>query len=243
MKVQLKLAPAALLFVLPGLAVSQEAVPDLSGVWQVRFERAPSGQALLDELPEGVVMIDDAGGGELAAQDFAGLELSESALAEIEVYDYTEELKRENTCVAPSVVFYMQAPFPMQIHQGRDLLVLQHEYFDLTRVIHLNETERPPADAPHTKSGYSIGRWEGDTLVVETTHIASGTLMNNGVSHSNNVRLTEKFRLSPDGQTLWLTQLYEDPEVFKGLAGRYMAWNRDPDGFIYPYDCDPSFGL
>lgn len=243
MTVESRLASVALLFLLPALAVSQEPVPDFSGVWQVRFERTPSGQALVDELPEGAVMIDDAGGGELGADDFAGLELTERALAELEAYDYTEELKRENTCIAPSVVFYMQAPFPMQIHQGRDLLVLQHEYFDLTRVIHLSETERPSPDTPHTKSGYSIGHWKGDTLVVETTHIAPGTLMNNGVSHSKNIRLLEHFRLSPDGQTLWLTQLYEDPEVFAGFAARYMAWNRDPDGFIYPYDCDPSFGL
>ncbi len=234
---------AALLLSAPGIAAAEDRVPDISGVWQVRFERTPSGQPLIDELPEGVVMIDDAGGGELGADDFAGLKLSEAALAEIATYDYSDELKRENTCVAPSVVFFVQAPFPIEIHQGRDLIVFRHEYFDLVRVIHLNRTDRPPPDAPHTKTGFSIGRWEGDTLVVETTHIASGTLMNNGVSHSENVRLTEKFRLSPDGSQLWLTQVYEDPEVFEGLAARYVAWNRDPDGYIYPYDCDPSYGL
>ena len=81
------------------------------------------------------------------------------------------------------------------------------------------------------------------SLVKKFATVASGTLMNNGVSHSENVRLTEKFRLSPDGSQLWLTQVYEDPEVFEGLAARYVAWNRDPDGYIYPYDCDPSYGL
>jgi hypothetical protein len=189
-----------------------------------------------------VVLVDDTGGGELAEGDFAGLTLSEAARAEIAAYDYTEELKRENTCTAPTVVLYVQAPFPMQIHQGRDLIVFQHEYFDMTRVIHLNEAEHPPADAPHTKSGHSIGRWEGDTLVVDTTHIASGSFANNGLTHSENIRLTERFRLSTDGNTLSLTQLYEDPEVFAEKAARYIAWTRDPDGFLYPYDCDPSYG-
>lgn len=236
-------ALAVLVIALPAHAAAEDGAPDLSGVWQVRFERSPSGQALVDELPDGAVLIDDAGGGELGVGDFAGIELTEAALEEIARYDYAEELKRENTCVPPSVVFYMQAPFPMEIHQGRDLIVLQHEYFDLVRVIHLNERDRPPPDAPHTKSGYSTGRWNGDTLEVETTHIAPGTFMNNGLYHSENIRLTERFRLSPDGGTLWLTQLYEDPEIFSGLAARYMAWNRDPGGFIYPYDCDPSYGL
>jgi hypothetical protein len=221
---------------------AQQARPELTGVWQVKFERQPSGQQLIDELPDGAIMIDDAGGGELGAGEFAGLTLRPAAREEIARYDYAAELKRENTCVAPSVVFYMQAPFPMQIHQGRDLIVFQMEYFDMTRVIHLNAASHPPADAPHFKSGHSIGRWEGDTLVVETTHIASGTFMNNGFSHSDDIQLVERFRLSPDGETLWLTQLYEDPDVFDGRAARYMAWSRDPDGLIYPYDCDPSYG-
>jgi hypothetical protein len=54
--------------------------------------------------------------------------------------------------------------------------------------------------------------------------------------------LIEKFRVSDDGNTLWLTQLYEDPQVFSGLAARYMAWTKKPGEFVYPYDCDPSYG-
>jgi hypothetical protein len=125
-----------------GAALGQEAQerPDLGGVWTVKFERQPSGQALIDELPDDAVLIDDAGGGELAAGDYAGLKLSESAREQIRNYDYQAELERQNTCVTPSVAFYMQAPFPMQIHEGRDLIVLQMEYFDMYRVIHLDET-------------------------------------------------------------------------------------------------------
>jgi len=228
---------------LPAIASAQNAdVPNLSGVWQVKFESAPSGQALIDELPDDVVLIDDAGGGELGEGEFAGLTLSAAARAEVAAYNYADELKRENTCTAPTVILFVQAPFPMQIHQGRDLIVIRHEFFDMTRVIHLADTEPPPADAPHTKWGHSIGRWEGDTLVVETTHIAAGSFANNGLSHSENIRLTERFRLSPDGDTLWLTQLYEDPEVFAEKAARYIVWTRDPGGFLYPYDCDPSYG-
>jgi hypothetical protein len=219
-----------------------DGVPDLSGVWKVKFERQPSGQALIDELPKDAVLIDDAGGGELAAGNYAGLELKPSALEQIKNYDYQDELKRENTCVPPSVAFYMQAPFPMQIHQGRDLIVLQMEFFDMFRIIHLNETKHPPPDAPHSKSGHSIGHFEGDTLVVDTTNIEPGTFMNNGFDHSEHMHLIEHFRLSPDGQTLWLTQLYEDPDTFEGRAARYMAWTRDSAGVIYPYECDPSYG-
>ena len=218
------------------------AEPDLEGFWAARIERARSGQALIDELPKNAVLINDTGAGELAAGDFAGLRLTQRAIDEVRNYDYKQELKRENTCLAPSVAFYMQAPFPMEIYQDGELIVFKMEYFDLYRVIFLDGRAHPPAEAPHSKSGHSVGHWEGDTLVVDTTHVAAGTFMNNGFNHSEAIHIVERFRLSPDGGTLWLTQLYDDPDTFAGLAARYMAWTRRPGDYVYPYDCDPSYG-
>jgi hypothetical protein len=218
------------------------SAPSLDGFWTVKLERKPSGQALIDSLPKGAVLINDTGAGELAAGDFAGLKLKPAAIDQVKKYNYADELKRENTCVPPSVVFYMQAPFPMEIYQGRDLIVFKMEYFDMVRVVFLDGRAHPPESAPHSKSGYSTGRWDGDTLVVETTHIEPGTFMNNGFSHSAHIKLSERFRLSPDGNTLWLTQVYEDPETFDGVAARYMAWTRKPGEFVFPYECDSSYG-
>jgi hypothetical protein len=224
------------------VAAGAIAAPNLEGFWTVKFERQRSGQALIDELPKSAVLINDTGAGELAAGDFGGLKLSAAALEQVRDYNYQDELKRENTCNAPTVAFFMQAPFPMEIYQGTKLIVFKMEYFDLTRVIFLDGRPHPPASAPHSRSGHSVGHWEGDTLVVDTTHISSGTFMNNGFNHSDALHLTERFRVSDDGATLWLTQLYEDPQVFSGLAARYMAWTRKPGEFVYPYDCDPSYG-
>lgn len=215
---------------------------DMSGFWSVRFERTPSNQAMIDALPDGAVLIDDSGAGELGKDDFAGLELTERSKEEVRSYNYLDELKLENTCVDPSVIFYMQSPFPMEIFHGSDMIVFKMEYFDMFRVIFIDGRSHPPADAPHSKSGHSIGHWEGNTLVVDTTHIAAGTIMNNGLTHSDNIHMTERFRLSNDGKTLWATQVYEDPEVFDGLAARYMAWRRVPGEYVYPYECDPSYG-
>lgn len=221
--------------------VAQEASVDLSGFYMPRFGAEPSGQALVDKLPEEAVFIDDAGALELAEGEYSGLQLSEEAKQQVRSYDFDDEFKRENTCVAPSVTFYMQAPFPIEIHQGQELLVMEVEYFDLYRIIFMDGREMPE-DHPHSKSGYSIGHWEGEELVVETRFISPGTFMNNGFDTSENIRMTERFRLSEDGDILMLTQVYEDPEVFTGKAARYMAWNREPGGHVLPYECDPSFG-
>ena len=224
------------------MAEDNKQHPDFTGYWTVRFEKQPSGQEMIDQLPKDAVLINDSGAGELGLNDFAGLKLSRKSQEEIRNYNYKDELKRENTCVAPSVVFYMQAPFPIKIHQDTKYIFFQIEYFDLYRIIFMDGRGHPPADAPHSKSGHSIGHWEGDTLVVDTTHIESGTFMNNGLTHSDNIHMVERFRMSPDGNTLWATQVYDDPKVFSGLAARYMAWRRDPTGYIYPYECDPSYG-
>jgi len=221
---------------------SATAQPDIEGFWSARIEQTRSGQELIDELPDSAVLINDTGAGELAAGDFDGLELTPAAIEEVRNYDFASELTRENTCNAPTVAFFMQAPFPMEIYQSAELVVFKMEYFDLYRVVFLDGRPHPADTAPHSRSGHSVGHWEGDTLVVDTTHVTSGTFMNNGFNHSDELHMVERFRPSPDGNTLWLTQVYEDGRVFQGLAARYMAWTRRPGEYVYPYDCDPSYG-
>jgi len=235
----------AMLIALTGSGCAEsktESHPDLSGFWAVKFEGdKPSGQALIDELPEGTVMIQDTGPGELKEGDYGGLKLSQRAIDETKRYSYESELTPENNCVAPSIAFLMQAPFPMEIFQGRDIIVLKMEYFDMVRIVFMDGRGHMGPDAPHSKAGDSIGHWEGDTLVVDTDHLEAGTFMNNGFNHSKNMHVIEKFRLSPDGNTLWITQLYEDPDTFEGLAARYLSWRKVPDEHVYPYDCDPTY--
>jgi hypothetical protein len=237
-----RILPLLLLSMLSTLALAADA-PDISGFWSVKFEKTPSGQALFDKLPKDAVFIDDAGGGELEEGDFGGLKLSEKALEEVRNYDFSEEFSMSYTCMPPSAAFYMQAPFPMEIDQGRDMIVLRMEYFDMVRIIYMDGRGHPGEDYPHSKNGHSIGHWEGDELVVDTTHLASATFMNNGFNHSDNIHMVERFKMSGDGQTLWLTQVYDDPEVFEGRASRYMAWRKIEGEHVYPYDCDPSFAL
>lgn len=241
MHITLKKPAAFLTLLLAACAVDTAEVPDLSGFWTVRFEQSPSGTELFAKIPADAVFIDDAGGGELAAGDYGGLKLTEQALEEISNYDFEYEFSMAYTCMPPSAAFYMQAPFPMEIHQGRDMIVFRMEYFDMVRIIFMDGRGHPGDDYPHSKNGHSIGHWEGDELVVDTTHLAAATFMNNGFNHSDDLHMVERFRMSADGQTLWLIQVYEDPAVFEGKAARYMAWRKVPGEYIYPYDCDPSF--
>lgn len=236
-------APGLQLFsILLLLPLQLQAQPVFEGFWSALPRVDDGGKVLLDKLPPEAVFINDAGAGELAEGEFSGLQLSEAAKAEVEAYDFAAELTRDFACTQPSVAFYMQAPFPMEIYQDSKLIVFKMEYYDMVRVIFLDGRDHPPADAPHSKNGHSIGHWEGEELVVDTTHVASATFMNNGFSHSDDLHLTERFRLSDDGTTLYATQVSEDPAVFEGLAARLMAWRSEPGEYVYPYECDASFG-
>lgn len=217
-------------------------VPAMESFWTPQLAPGDESQVLLDKLPPGSVFINDAGAGELGKGEYSGLQLSAEAQKQVAQYDFSAELSREFACTQPSVALYMQAPFPMEIYQDSKLVVFRMEYYDMTRVIFLDGRAHPPADAPHSKNGHSVGHWEGDELVVDTTHIASASFMNNGFSHSDNLHLTERFKLGKDGERLFATQVYEDPEVFQGLAARLMAWRKMEGEYVYPYECDASFG-
>jgi hypothetical protein len=67
-------------------------------------------------------------------------------------------------------------------------------------------------------------------------------LTNNGLNHSNNVHLIERFRLSDDGRYLHVTQEFEDPDVLNNRGARYMVFTR-ADGHVLPYQCDPSYAV
>lgn len=213
--------------------------PDLSGYWGPGRGFKPD-QALVDKLPPNTVILPDSGAPELAAGDFGGLRLKSAARAAASKWKPQDEMTISKVCVPPSIVYSMQGPFPMEIHQATELIVFKLEYYDLVRVVFMDGRAHPP-NVPSSKVGHSIGRWEGSTLVVDTTHISESTIANNGLNHSDKVHVVERFWLSPDAKTLFVSQEFEDPTVLDNRGVRFIAWDRVPGEYVYPYECDPSF--
>jgi hypothetical protein len=100
-----------------------------------------------------------------------------------------------------------------------------------------------PADAPHSKVGDSIGHWDGDELVIDTTHFSEATITNNGLDHSEKVHLVERYKLGADGKSLEATQWFEDPAVLDNNGARVIRWRKHAGQHVYPYDCDPSIAM
>lgn len=226
----------------PGQERSGQERPDLSGFWSPLTRAGEPPQALLDRLPPGTVILDDVGPVEFPAGDFGGLVVKPDARAAALRWRPEQDMTLDRACTPPSIIYAMQGPFPLEIHQGTELTVIRLEYFDMTRVVFTDGRTTPPAEWPHSKTGHSAGRWDGDIFVVETTRLSPATLTNNGLDHSANVRFTERFLLG-EGDVLYATQEFDDPDVLEAPGARIMAWRRMPGQHVFPYDCDPSFAL
>ena len=77
------------------------------------------------------------------------------------------------------------------------------------REIFMDGRPRPPDFAAHTWQGFSLGRWEGPVLVVETDHLKAGWIRRNGVLLSDRARMTERF--IRHGDLLTHVYIIEDP--------------------------------
>lgn len=146
-------------------------------------------------------------------------------------------------CIKPGMprVMLRSGPYAIRfIERGTDL-VLQNEWFEIDRLIHMDGRE-PPADHPHTPLGYSTGRWEGETLVVTTTHIdwpyfeIYGLV---GVPQSRQMHFVERFTPSDGGATLRYDFAATDPVNFAGTLAyeNYVTFRWQPSLEFLPYDC------
>jgi hypothetical protein len=238
------LVAAAALACCPAFAKSGDpAHPDLTGYWGPSLKIDPMPEDLKAKLPPNTAILQDTGPAEFPRGEYGGLIPTAKAKAHADAWKPEDEMTLARVCLPQSVIYAEQGPFPFEIEQAPGLIVFRYEYFDQVRLIHTDGRPHLPADAPHTKMGDSIGHWEGDTLVIDTDHIAASTITNNGLDHSDNIHMIERYRLSPDGKRLEASQWFSDPETIENNGARFIAWSKDPAKHIYPYECDPSFAL
>ncbi|MGD8324914.1 MAG: hypothetical protein PVF50_11170, partial [Gammaproteobacteria bacterium] len=98
-----------------------------------------------------------------------------------------------------------------RITQTAETIVLEYGR-GLRRTIHMNLSAHP-GDIEPSRAGHSIGRWDGDTLVVDTVGFAPGSLARD-VPHSGQLHVVERFTLDVDNMLLKREFVAEDPLYF-----------------------------
>lgn len=217
------------------------ARPDFTGFWMPMQGIPEPDPELAKHVTPGAVVMRDTGPAEFGLMEFGGLKLTAAAFEKARTWNPRQDMTVSNSCRIPSIVYALQGPFPIEIFQGRDLIVMRLEYFDMARTFFLDPRFVDEKNAPHTKTGLSRAHWEGDQLVVITTHLKEATITNNGLDHSEQMRVTERYRLKDNGRTLVVAQEYEDPGVLQNRGVRYIAWRKTAGDHVHAYDCDPAF--
>jgi len=129
----------------------------------------------------------------------------------------------------------MFAPHQIEIRQsGDDRIELRYGEWDAHRTVYLDGRQRPANQAP-SLLGHSTGRWDGETLVVQTSGIAAN-ITGWDAEHSDRLRVVERFTRSPDGDTLQLTATMEDPWSLREPVVLKKIWRSAPDQRITPYE-------
>jgi cyclase len=175
------------------------AQPDLEGDWRsIRHEDLP-----------------DRGPG-VGLGDYAGIPLTDAARQFAESWDAAQLSMPQQQCRVHVSPYSYRGPLNLRISAQRDprtqeIFAYQHyiSTYEQTRTIYMDGRPHPPSYAPHTWMGFSTGRWQGDRLVVETTHIKNGWHRRNGVPMSDRATMTEY--LVPHDNTFTHIAVIRDP--------------------------------
>jgi Family of unknown function (DUF6152) len=109
---------------------------------------------------------------------------------------------------SPALMFY---PVANTITVQPDRVLMKVDWMDSERTIYLDGRKHPPASQTFLQ-GHSVGRWEGKTLVVETTNFKEHPMgLSAALPSSAQKRLTERFGLGQDGKNLIYSGVIEDP--------------------------------
>jgi hypothetical protein len=138
-------------------------------------------------------------------------------------------------CTQKGMPAIMGQPFPIEFADQGDTIELKIEEYDTRRTIHMREAAT--ADVTRTRLGYSVGRWEGSTLVVDTTRLNEPYLNNTGAPMGPAAKLVERFTPSADGSRLRYTLVITDPDSLTAPVERKRSWVWRPGEKVMPFNC------
>ncbi len=186
--------------------------PNLNGIWQSLNEAnwdilahdarpGPSQFGALFSDPAGLGVVE---GNEIPYQPWAAAKQKEN-------FKNRWTLDPEAKCYMPGVPRATYTPFPFQIIQGNNEIIIAYSFAGASRIIHMTDVGESPADA---WMGWSRGHWEGDTLVINVTNLIDQTWFDRaGNFHSEELTVVERYSPS-SADVIQYEATITDPKVF-----------------------------
>jgi len=138
-------------------------------------------------------------------------------------------------CGTKGMPLIMITPAPVEFVRDGDTIEMRIEEYDSRRTIYMSDSAQPPAGP--TQMGFSRGRFEGETLVVETDHLQAQYFDPDGVPQSNQISLVERFTPNAAYDRLDYSITVTDPVFFSEPfeLTRYFVWK--PEMTVAAYNC------
>ena len=194
------------------------AVPDLSGLWDGGGRARPVNSADVPWTPENFPV------------------LNERAIAYQQVFE--EIIAPKYDCQPASSPAVQYDPYNMQVTQWPDRVMFRYEKDDQLRTVWLDG--RQPKSIDFSNQGFSVGHYEGNALIVTTTHFLfdiTGFDDYNGIPSSSQKVVTERYWM--EGEDLHVTLTVEDPMFLREPASYSTRWVPAREGYVLSaFDCD-----
>ena len=158
---------------------------------------------------------------------------------------YTEASNPVADCVPYATPWLPTLPYLNEIDVGKDRIVIRSEFLNVDRTVYMDG--RPhPKDNRRTNQGHSIGRWEGDVLVVDTTLFADHVLGNLVATRTGATPLpsgprkhvVERYQLNADKTRLRVDAVVEDPDYLAAPLTVSTTWDYAPQQRLLRFACD-----
>jgi hypothetical protein len=230
------------------ISIDAGAAPDFSGTWSDPPPRAEDAFCHIGCLIEArdflTSLLDDPANDEKSYAELK-TQAQRFQIAELLPGYMTSEALRErmanrdprplsSVCIPWGLVRTSMAPHAMQLTRHEDYITLYYSEWTVLRHVYM-DGRNPPADLKPSKYGYSVGHFDGDALIVETTGIIADNFAAGGFPHSDQVTVTERF-VRVDEDRLEVEVVLTDPLMYKQPLRMARAWAWAPGEEIYPYD-------
>lgn len=179
------------------------------------------------------------------AGDYLGLPINDDARLKADTWNGSVLTVPERQCLPHPSTYGFRGVGTLRMWETRDPVTLQPVKYDTYiewesqhREIWMDGRPHPPESAPHTWQGFSTGTWEGDVLVVHTTHLKIGWVRRNGLALSDQATMDERFFLHEG--VLNHVMMISDPSYLTEPLVKTNLFAPRPYLPLSPYPCRPA---
>jgi hypothetical protein len=177
--------------------------------------------------------------GNPALADYLGVPINDAARAWALAWDPSRWTVPEHQCQVHVAPYIYGGPLNLRVWEEKDprtqQMIAIKQYvstYEQSRTIWLDGRPHPPEEAPHTWMGFSTGTWQGNALVVRTSHLKQGWFRRNGLPESDKATLIEYFMRHGDNMVhvshvidpVFLTEPYVRAQTFRLTLAEGQNW-------------------